>query len=145
DIGYTPLEDCLASVVATAPLRPPNGSERAETQWRMSVDPLRRPAEPLEAEELEETIKRHAFATYEDCKIKRNRRFVVNGYLGAKRKLSPVSVRVPWRGPSRTQEATPEQIACLTQALEQWSGWPKKRGYSKVSFELRWMAAPPSK
>lgn len=145
DIGYPPLEECLASVVATAPLRPPNGAERTETQWRMSVDPLRRPAEPVDPGELDETIKRNAHATYEACSIKRNRRFVIHGYLNQKRKLSPLSVRVPWRGPKHILELPPEDLTCLTHELEQWSGWPKKRGFAKVSFELRYMPPPPTK
>jgi hypothetical protein len=145
DLGYPPLEECLAAVVATAPLQAPAGAQRAEAQWRMSVDPLGRPAEPLDSAELEPTIQRHAEATYESCEIPRNRRFVVNGYLGRTRKLSPVSVRVSSRKPKTVQneEETSEQVTCLAQALGQWKGWPKARGFSKLSFELRWVAAPP--
>jgi hypothetical protein len=142
DLGYAPLEECLAAVVAAAPFPTPAGAERTETQWRMSVDPLRKPAEPLDNTQLEQTIARQSEATYERCSVAKARRFVVTGYLVRGRKLHPVSVRVPWRGP-RTRDDSPEQLACLAQALEQWKYWPKGRGYAKVSFELRWVAAPP--
>lgn len=141
DIGYAALEDCLTGVVAAAPFPIPAGAQRAETQWRMSVDPLRQPAEPLESTALDDTIARQSEATYESCKIGKGRRFVVNGYLG-RGKLHPVSVRTPWRGPAQKAE-DPEDPACLAQALEQWKHWPKQRGYAKVSFELRWIEAPP--
>jgi hypothetical protein len=143
DLGYLPLEECLAAVVATAPLQPPAGAQRAEAQWRMSVDPLSRPAEPIDSTELEPTIERHAADAYESCNVAKGRRFVVNGYLGRARKLSPVSVRPAQRKPTSSDEETSEQTTCLAQALEQWKGWPKGRGYSKVGFELRWVAAPP--
>jgi hypothetical protein len=143
DLGYPVLEDCLASVVATAPLQAPAGAQRAEAQWRMSVDPLSRPAELLDKAELESTIERNAADTYENCSIAKGRRFLVNGYLGRARKLSPVSVRTVPRKTASSDEDASEQPLCLAQALEQWKGWPKSRGYSKVSFELRWVAAPP--
>jgi hypothetical protein len=142
DLGYAPLEECLAAVVATAPFPTPAGAERTETQWRMSVDPLRKPAEPLDSAQLEQTIARQSEAAYERCSVAKARRFVVTGYVARGRKLHPVSVRVPWRGP-RTRDDSPEQLTCLAQALEQWKYWPKGRGYAKVSFELRWVAAPP--
>jgi hypothetical protein len=141
DLGYAPLEECLASVVAAAPFPTPAGAERTETQWRMSVEPLRASAEPIDSAQLAETIARQSEKTYEHCSIAKARRFVVNGYLGRGRRLSPVSVRVPWRGP-RTRDDAPEQLTCLAQELTQWKHWPKGRGYAKVSFELRWVAAP---
>ncbi|HEX6241924.1 MAG TPA: hypothetical protein VFZ61_13540 [Polyangiales bacterium] len=143
DIGYTPLEDCLAGVAATAPFPAPAGAERAEAQWRMSVDPLRQPAEPIDSAELEEAITHQAEATYESCGVGKGRRFLVNGYLNANGKLHPVSVRVPYTRGARAAEDTPEQLACLGDALTQWTRWPKAGGYSKASFELRWVAAPP--
>jgi hypothetical protein len=142
DIGYAPLEDCLLAVVAGAPFPTPAGAQRAEAQWRMSVDPLREPAEPLDAAELEETLERESEASYEACEIPKASRFVVNGYL-ARGKLHPVSVRAPWRGPTKSVDATPEQITCLTEALEGWKGWPKSSGQAKLGFELRWVKAPP--
>jgi hypothetical protein len=142
DLGYAPLEECLVGVVAAAPFPTPAGAERTETQWRMSVEPLRRPAERVESAQLEQTIARQSEATYERCSLAKARRFVVNGYLARGRKLHPVSVRVPWRGP-RTRDDSPEQLACVAHELEQWKHWPKGRGYAKVSFELRWVAAPP--
>lgn len=144
DIGYAPLEECLAVVVATAPLPVPAGAERTETQWRMSVDPLRRGAEPLPSEQLEETIAHQAEATYESCEVGKGRRFQVTGYLTGGRKLHPVTVRVPWRANARVEDQTSEQLACLAESLEKWTRWPKARGRSKVSFELRWVAAPKS-
>lgn len=143
DLGYPPLEECLAAVIATAPLKPPAGAQRAEARWRMSVDPLGRPAEPVDSAELEPTIERHAADTYESCSIAKGRRFLVIGYLGRARKLSPVSVRSVSRKPASDDSETSEQTICLAQALEQWKGWPKGRGYSKVNFELRWVAPPP--
>jgi hypothetical protein len=143
DLGYPPLEDCLAAVVASAPLQPPAGAERAEAQWGMSVDPLSRPAEAIDSAELEPTIARHAEASYESCSIPKGRRFTVNGYLGRKRKLQPVSIRPVQRGPVKGEPDSPEQVTCLVHALEQWKGWPKGKGYAKVAFELRWVAAPP--
>ena len=95
-LGYPPLEDCLTSVVATAPLQPPAGAQRAEAQWRMSVDPLSRAAELIDSTELEPTIERNAADTYENCSIAKGRRFLVNGYLGRARKLSPVTCE-PYR------------------------------------------------
>jgi hypothetical protein len=142
DIGYAPLEDCLASVVSAAPFPAPAGAESTEAQWRMSVDPLREPAQPLDSAELEETITREAEASYEACQVSRARRFAVNGYL-ARGKLHPVNVRAPWRGPTQAQQDTAEQVTCLAQALAQWSRWPKEPGQAKVSFELRWVKAPP--
>jgi hypothetical protein len=140
DIGYEPLETCLTSVVATAPFPAPAGAQAAEAQWRMSVDPLREPALPLDGAELEDTIERQSEAAYETCSVERGQRFIVNGYL-AHGKLRPVSVRAPWRGAAkRDQDA--ESQSCLQQALEQWSHWPKADGNAKVSFELRWVAAP---
>jgi hypothetical protein len=141
DLGYTPLEECLTSVVASAPFPTPAGAERTETQWRMSVDPLRKAAELVDSAQLEDTIARQSESTYERCEIGKGRRFVVNGYVARGRKLHPVSVRVPWRGP-RTRDESPEQLTCLAQALEKWKHWPKGRGFAKVSFELRWVAAP---
>jgi hypothetical protein len=141
DIGYTPLEECLTGVVAAAPFPVPAGRERAETQWRMSVDPLGQPAEPLDSTELEDTILRQSEATYESCQIGKGRRFLVYGYLGHG-KLQPVTVRTPWRGPARASDDV-EDRSCLAQALAQWTHWPKERGYTKVGFELRWLAAPP--
>jgi hypothetical protein len=147
DIGYAALEDCLTRVVAAAPFPVPAGAQRAETQWRMSVDPLRQPAEPLDSAALEDTIARQSEATYESCQLGKGRRFVVNGYLG-QGKLQPVTVRTPWRGPPRTtgareQDDAAEDLSCLAQALEHWTHWPKQRGFAKVSFELRWIEAPP--
>lgn len=142
DIGYTPLEDCLAQVVKSAPFRPPAGAQRAETQWRMSVDPLARAAEPIDTTELEQAIAHQAAASYDSCSIAKARRFLVNGYLW-RGKLRPVSVRVPWRGPGRTQDDSAEQLACLAQALEHWTRWPKSKGYAKLGFELHWVAPPP--
>jgi len=110
----------------------------------MSVDPLSRPAEPIDAAELEPTIERHAADTYESCGIAKGRRFLVNGYLGRARKLSPVSVRSVQRKATPADEEASEQMLCLAQALEQWKGWPKGRGYSKVGFELHWVAEPPA-
>jgi hypothetical protein len=144
DIGYAPLEDCLAAVVATAPFPVPAGAERAETQWRMSVDPLRRPATPIDSASLEDTIKRQSDATYERCNVGKGRRFAVSGYLGGRRKLYPLSVRSPWRGPARPgSDDSTEQLSCVAEALQSWKQWPKARGYAKVSFELRWAPAPP--
>jgi hypothetical protein len=142
DIGYAPLEACLSGVVATAPLPAPAGAERAETQWRMSVDPLRQAAEPLDSAVLEETIARQSDATYERCEIAKGRHFVVNGYL-RQGQLQPVSVRAPWRGPRHAQDDSGEQLTCLSDALLQWTHWPKASGFAKVSFELRWVEAPP--
>jgi hypothetical protein len=144
DIGYTPLEDCLLAVVAAAPFPVPAGKERTQAEWRMSVDPLREPALPLDSTELEETIAREAEAAYESCEVPKARRFAVNGYL-AHGKLHPVSVRAPWQGAARTQDDAPEQVVCLAQALAQWSRWPKQDGQAKVSFELHWVKAPPPK
>lgn len=140
DIGYAPLEECLTSVVAAAPFPAPAGAQAAEAKWRMSVDPLREPALPLDSSELEETIERQSEAAYETCSIEKGHRFVVNGYL-ARGKLRPVSVRTPWRG-SAQREDDAERQSCLQQALEQWDHWPKADGNAKVSFELRWVAAP---
>jgi hypothetical protein len=142
DIGYPPLEQCLLAVVAAAPFPTPAGAERAEAQWRMSVDPLREPATPLDSAELEETITREAEGAYETCQIPKASRFVVNGYL-ARGKLHPVSVRAPWRGPAQNRDDASEQITCLAEALEQWRRWPKQSAQSKLSFELRWVKAPP--
>ncbi len=142
EIGYLPLEECLATVVAAAPFPVPAGRQHAETQWRMSVDPLRRPAEPLDSAELEDTIAHQSEKTYEDCEVAKARRFAVTGYL-TRGKLHPLSVRLPWRGPKRAEEASPEQLTCLANALEHWKQWPKARGQAKVSFELRWVKAPP--
>jgi hypothetical protein len=142
DIGYAPLEACLSAVVATAPLPVPAGAQRTETQWRMSVDPLRQPAEPLDSAALEDTIARQSEATYESCQIGKGRHFIVNGYLG-QGQLQPVSVRAPWRGATRAQEDSLEQLTCLRDALSQWKHWPKAQGFAKVSFELRWIEAPP--
>jgi hypothetical protein len=143
DLGYPVLETCLAGVVATAPLKAPAGAQRAEAQWRMSVDPLSRAAEPLDSAELEPTIERHVAASYESCSIGKGRRFLINGYLGRKRTLSPLSVRTVSRKAASEDDETSEQMACLAEALTQWKGWPKGRGFSKVSFELRWVPAPP--
>ena len=100
---------------------------------------------PIDSAELEETIARQSEATYEIRNIGKARRFVVNGYL-AGRKLHPVSVRVPWRKPARTQDDLDRATGIrLAQELEKWKGWPRGRGYSKASFELRWVAAPPPK
>jgi hypothetical protein len=145
DIGHAALEDCLAAVVATAPFPLPAGAQRAETEWRMSVEPLHRPAEPLDGAELEETLKSQSAASYESCQIARGRRFEVAGYLGPNRKLHPVSVRLPGRGKARKQEVSPEQLSCLSEALQRWTHWPKARGHAKVSFELRWLPPPPLK
>jgi len=142
DLGYAPLEDCLTGVVAAAPFPVPAGAQRAETQWRMSVDPLGQPAQPLDSAELEETIARQSEATYESCQVGKGRRFLVSGYLGHG-KLQPVTVRAPWRGPSRSSDDDAEQRSCLAEALTQWTHWPKERGYTKLGFELRWVAAPP--
>lgn len=142
DIGYAPLEECLTSVVAAAPFPTPAGAQRAEAQWRMSVDPLRDAAEPVDSAALEETIEQEAEATYETCEIATARRFVVTGYL-AQGKLHPVSVRAPWRSPTQREEASPEQLGCLAQALEHWGHWPKEAGHAKVGFELHWAKAPP--
>jgi len=141
DIGYTPLEDCLAGVVAAAPFPVPAGAQHAETQWRMSVDPLGQPAEPLDDTALEDTIARQSEATYESCQIGKGRRFLVYGYLG-RGKLQPVTVRTPWHGPARVADDV-EDRSCLAEALEQWTHWPKERAHAKVGFELRWVAAPP--
>ena len=143
DIGYAPLEDCLTAVVAAAQFPVPAGAQPAETQWGMSVDPLRRPPEPIDSAELEDTISRQSQATYESCGIGKKRRFLVNGYLGSNGTLHPVSVRIHWRGPARADDDSREQLTCLADALEQWTQWPKRRGISKVNFELRWVAAPP--
>jgi hypothetical protein len=140
DIGYAPLEECLTSVVAAAPFPAPAGAQSAEAQWRMSVDPLREPALPLDSTEIEETIERQVEASYETCGIDKGHRFIVNGYL-ARGKLHPVSVRAPWRGPAQ-RENDAESQSCLRDALEQWSHWPKAEGNAKVSFELHWVAAP---
>lgn len=145
DLGHADLEDCLREVVATAPFPVPAGAERAETEWRMSVDPLHRPAEPLASGELEETLKSESAASYESCQIAKGRRFEVTGYLTANRRLRPVSVRVPWRGKARTLEVSPEQLSCLSDALQRWTHWPKARGLAKLSFELRWVPTPPPK
>jgi hypothetical protein len=142
DIGYAPLEQCLSEVVAAAPFPVPAGAQRAETQWRMSVDPLQAPAEPIDGAELEETIARHAEQSYESCEIERARQFQINGYL-AQGKLHALSVRAPWRGPAHAAQVTPEQLACLSQELESWNGWPRAHGAAKVGFELRWVKAPP--
>jgi hypothetical protein len=142
DIGYATLEDCLTAVVRAAPFPVPAGAQRAETQWRMSVDPLRQPAEPIDSSALEETITRESEASYASCNLGKARRFVVNGYL-AGGTLQPVTVRAPWRGPAREQNDDAEDVSCLAQALTQWSHWPKQPGYAKVGFELRWVAAPP--
>lgn len=138
DIGSAPLEACLAEVVATAPFPAPAGSQAAETQWRMSVDPLLRTAPPLDEAALEKVLEQHSDATYQSCKIAKRRRFIVHGYLGRGRKLHPLTVRA--RHP---REASAEQLSCLTEALAHWTGWPRSRGYAKASFELRWIAAPP--
>ena len=145
DIGHGALEECLAGVVASAPFPVPAGAERAETQWHMTVEPLHKAAERLENAALEETFKHEAAASYESCQIAKGRRFEVTGYLAAKRKLQPVSVRVPWRAKARTPEVSPEQLSCLSEALQHWTHWPKARGHSKLSFELRWVPAPPPK
>lgn len=142
DIGYAPLEECLTSVVATAPFPAPAGAERAEAQWRMSVDPLRQPAESIDSAELEETITREAEETYESCSVAKGRRFMVNGYL-AGGKLQPVTVRAPWSGKPSASEDTAEQLTCLSDALSKWTHWPKSSGYAKASFELHWVAKPP--
>jgi hypothetical protein len=142
DIGYPVLEDCLTQVVAAAPFPVPAGAQRAETQWRMSVDPLRQPAEPLESEALEEAITRQSEAAYESCNVAKARRFSVNGYL-AHGTFQPVSVRAPWRGPAAKEDAAQDPLSCLTEALGQWTRWPQQNGFSKVSFELRWVKAPP--
>lgn len=143
DLGYTPLEDCLLAVVTSAPFPAPAGAQRAEAQWRMSVDPLRAPAEPIDPTTLEETIERQSEASYEECTIAKGRQFLVNGYLGATGKLQAVSVRAPWLGAARAVDEAPEQLSCLAEALGQWTHWPKANGNAKVSFELRWVAAPP--
>jgi hypothetical protein len=142
NIGYAPLEDCLTEVVLKAPFPAPSGARQAEAKWSMIVDPLRQAAEPLDSAELEETITRQAEATYESCQIPAARRFVVNGYL-AHGKLQPVSVRSPWRGPAEAPDDASEQLTCLAQALGEWSHWPKQPAVSKLSFELRWVKAPP--
>jgi hypothetical protein len=140
DIGYTPLEDCLTGVVTEAPFPVPAGAQRAETQWRMSVDPLVQPAEPLDSTTLEDTIARQSEASYESCQVGKGRRFLVSGYLGHG-KLHPLTVRAAWRGPTHAADDA-EERSCLAQALEQWTSWPKERGFAKVGFELRWVAAP---
>ncbi|MFT3924296.1 MAG: hypothetical protein QM778_17300 [Myxococcales bacterium] len=143
DIGYPVLEACLSSVVATAPLKAPAGGQAAEAQWRMGVDPLGRAAEFIDSAELESTIERHAADTYESCEIAKNKRFLVNGYVGRKHTLDPASVVPAQRKLEAQDEETRTQIACLTQALAQWKGWPKVRGAAKVGFELRWVPEPP--
>lgn len=143
DLGYPALETCLANVVATAPLKPPAGAQRAEARWRMSVDPLSRPAEPIDSAELESTIERHVAASYESCGIGKGRRFLIHGYIGRKGTLSPLSARAVSRKTVPDDQQTSEQMTCLADALTQWKGWPKGRGISKVSFELRWVPAPP--
>lgn len=145
DIGHAALEDCLAEVVATAPFPAPAGRERAETEWRMSVDPLLRPAQPIDGAELAEALKMESAASYESCQIAKGRRFAVAGYLGSNRKLKAVSVRVPWRAKARGPMVSPEQLTCLGEALKRWTHWPKARGPSKLSFELRWLPAPTPK
>jgi hypothetical protein len=144
DLGYAPLEECLRAVVATAPFPAPAGAQRAETQWRMGVDPLQRPAEPIDTAELEDTLERHAEATYESCDILKRKRFLVHGYLGRKRKLHPVTVRTAWRGADQAEREDTEQLACLAQALTKWNDWPNVKKRVKVDFELRWVAAPPA-
>jgi len=153
EIGYAPLEDCLAAVVATAPFPVPAGAERTETQWRMSVDPLRKAAEPLDSTELVDTIARQAEDSYQSCEIGKGRRFLVTGYLGRARKLHPVTVRIPLlarapegalrsRANARAQDEASEPLTCLANSLQEWKHWPKGSGYAKVSFELRWVAKP---
>lgn len=142
DIGHAALEQCLTDVVANAPFPAPAGAERAEAAWGMSVDPLARPAEPIDPAELEDAITRQAEATYETCNIGRARRFVVTGYLSHGGKLGPVSLRSPWRGPARTHDDAPEEIECLSQALSEWRHLPKPARITKASFELHWVAAP---
>jgi hypothetical protein len=142
DLGYSTLEDCLTRVVFAAPFPVPAGAQRAETQWRMSVDPLQQPAEPLTGEVLEEAITRQAEAAYETCNVAKARRFNVNGYL-ARGRLQAVSVRAPWRGPAYKEDEAQESLTCLAAALEQWTRWPEATGASKLSFELHWVKAPP--
>jgi hypothetical protein len=142
DLGYAPLEDCLTAVVATAPFPAPAGAERAEAQWRMSVDPLRQPAAPIDSAELEEAISYQAEAAYEQCGVHKARRFLVNGYL-ARGKLHPLTVRFPGTARPGATEDPSEQLACLAESLSGWKRWPKGKGYAKASFELRWVAKPP--
>jgi hypothetical protein len=141
DLGYPALEDCLTQVVAGAPFPVPAGAQRAETQWRMNVDPLQQPAEPLASEALEEAITRQAEAAYETCNVAKTRRFNVSGYL-ARGRLQPVSVRAPWHGPAHKDDDA-EALGCLADALQQWTRWPESSGHAKLSFELHWVKAPP--
>jgi hypothetical protein len=142
DIGYATLEQCLTAVVAGAPFPAPAGAQRAEAQWRMSVDPLREAAAPLDSEQAEKTLEQESEASYETCEVPKARRFAVNGYI-THGKLQAVSVRSPWRGKGQRDDEASEQLTCLTQALEAWSHWPKLPGHVKVGFELQWMKAPP--
>lgn len=142
DIGEPQLEQCLCDVVATAPFPAPAGQQAAEAQWQMSVDPLARGAEPIDPAEMEDAIARQSEATYETCHVEHARRFVVTAYINSQGRLTTLNLRSPWRGPARTQEDTPEELACLMQALGEWKHLPKQGRYAKTTFELRWMKAP---
>jgi hypothetical protein len=136
DLAHTPLEACLREVVATAPFPVPAGSQPAETQWRMTVDPLQRPPEPMDAALLEALLARESEAIYERCELAKASRFLVQGYVQRTRKLHPLNVRALRR------ESSTEQLDCLRDALARWRGFPKARAIAKVSLELRWQAAP---
>ncbi len=142
DIGHAPLERCLADVVATAPFPAPAGAERAEATWQMIVDPLGRPAEPIDPAELEDAMTEQAEALYEACSIERGRKFNVTGYLSRSGKLSPVSAMSPWRGPTRTADDTPEMLDCLAAAIAEWKYLPKPARITKAVFELRFIPKP---
>lgn len=139
DLGYPPLEDCLAGVVAATRFPAPNGATCAAAGWHMAVEPLRRAAQSIEPVELEPVLERNAEATYEQCEIDRSRRFLVTGYVGRRKDLRPFSVRAPRDSKERLTDVERE---CLSSALGHWRGWPRARPVAKVSFELHWLAAP---
>lgn len=137
DLGHAPLEQCLREVVTTAPFPVPAGAQAAETQWRMSVDPLQRPPVLMDAALLEELLTRESEALYERCEIAKSSRFFVQGYLQRTRKLQPFTVKALRR------ELPPEQLTCVGETIAKWRGLPKSRVVAKVGFELRFLPAPP--
>lgn len=139
DIGYTPLEQCLADAVAAAPFPAPAGSERATATWSMGVDPLSRGAEPVDPAEMTEAIERQSDATYEACALDHARHFNVVSYISRTRALGPMTIRAAGRN---AVELTEEELTCVTTQLSGWERIPAARGIGKVIFELRWLEPP---
>jgi hypothetical protein len=131
DIGHRPLERCLCRVLRETRFPPPNGRSEAEFTWGMRVDPIGRPADPVDPEIVASLLEEHAGEIFETCEVRRRRtRFTVTSYFGRRgRALSAGAL------PSRAVD--PEQLDCVLDAIKQWRLADRLERRAKVIFELK--------